>query len=580
MGKLSLLLGVFVVVAAATVALAGDITISTNTLWSGTVTIDGTVTVNSTAAITVQPGTIINFVGAGNIKFSRGGLFSAQGTAAAPIQFVGTQTGNITGNLTGMTLSNCVVTGMGTVTGTTHNSWMYVNPGASGFSMNSCTVSNSGPMSTMNSANSGPQSITNCDLNSTGSWALMSTVGSAITFASNKAQGISFRAYTNNTSDISHNVIINGTLWADGGAAPANIAVHDNYIHDPNPNSYPSGQYGIESTNGQVYNNIIRGTNWGMSPIGGHVYNNVLEAGDGIHEQSGDLMDGAVFERNIIVGASMGACMTGASYLGSNVVFRNNTIDMRGVAGTTSSACIYLNHLPTSRATGMNIRNNLFLRTGRITDGKPYADTIGYVDYNCWAGQATDGYPGTSTRFSQISITGKVEGDDGFGMHDTILPTLAQGYNPASLVQNASFVDPYSDADMLAGTYTCAQLLDSYRQAYTPVAGSALINAGSPTDASDPAVTYGQVDIGAVEVALLPGDTDMDRKVTFADYIVLERNFGASNATWAMGDFNGDGRVTFADYVILEGGFGKSVPEPMTLLVLVVSMLAGPKRKL
>jgi hypothetical protein len=39
---------------------------------------------------------------------------------------------------------------------------------------------------------------------------------------------------------------------------------------------------------------------------------------------------------------------------------------------------------------------------------------------------------------------------------------------------------------------------------------------------------------------------------------------------WQQGDFNGDGKVSFADYLILEANFGKTIPEPASLTLLVL----------
>ncbi len=54
-----------------------------------------------------------------------------------------------------------------------------------------------------------------------------------------------------------------------------------------------------------------------------------------------------------------------------------------------------------------------------------------------------------------------------------------------------------------------------------------------------------------------PCDANLNAKVDFSDYIILEANFGKTGATRATGDFNGDGTVTFADYVALELNFGE-----------------------
>jgi hypothetical protein len=80
-------------------------------------------------------------------------------------------------------------------------------------------------------------------------------------------------------------------------------------------------------------------------------------------------------------------------------------------------------------------------------------------------------------------------------------------------------------------------------------------------------------------VALLPGDANGDHKVSFADYVILEQNFGKTGMTWAQADFNNDGKVSFADYVLLEQNFGKSIPEPATIGLLIAGGLAMLRRR-
>jgi photosystem II stability/assembly factor-like uncharacterized protein len=63
---------------------------------------------------------------------------------------------------------------------------------------------------------------------------------------------------------------------------------------------------------------------------------------------------------------------------------------------------------------------------------------------------------------------------------------------------------------------------------------------------------------GINTAGLLAGDTNMDGSVTFADYQILEANFGKTWLSWKAGDFNGDQAVSFADYQLLEANFGKS----------------------
>ena len=44
---------------------------------------------------------------------------------------------------------------------------------------------------------------------------------------------------------------------------------------------------------------------------------------------------------------------------------------------------------------------------------------------------------------------------------------------------------------------------------------------------------------------LLPGDSDCNGTVEFADFLVLSDNFGTDEAGWHQGDFDGDGTVAF-----------------------------------
>lgn len=64
--------------------------------------------------------------------------------------------------------------------------------------------------------------------------------------------------------------------------------------------------------------------------------------------------------------------------------------------------------------------------------------------------------------------------------------------------------------------------------------------------------------------AFLPGDADGDGKVDFADFVIVARDFGRTNAIWSTGDFNGDGKVGFDDFVIVARNYGQSVSAAAT----------------
>jgi hypothetical protein len=74
-------------------------------------------------------------------------------------------------------------------------------------------------------------------------------------------------------------------------------------------------------------------------------------------------------------------------------------------------------------------------------------------------------------------------------------------------------------------------------------------------------------------------DFNHSRKVDFADYLILEANFGKSGMTNAQGDADGSGTVSFADYLVLEAQFGKTTPEPATIGLLVLGGLGLLRRR-
>ena len=80
----------------------------------------------------------------------------------------------------------------------------------------------------------------------------------------------------------------------------------------------------------------------------------------------------------------------------------------------------------------------------------------------------------------------------------------------------------------------------------------------------------------------VPGDADGIGGVEFADFLVLNSNFGQSPAEYTDGDFDADGIVGFSDFLVLSGNYGQggdfgsevaAVPEPSSLLYLLLVMV-------
>jgi hypothetical protein len=64
------------------------------------------------------------------------------------------------------------------------------------------------------------------------------------------------------------------------------------------------------------------------------------------------------------------------------------------------------------------------------------------------------------------------------------------------------------------------------------------------------------VDIGAYELAYIPGDANLDQKIDLSDLIAIGQNYGSPGA-WATGDFNGDGTVDLSDLIMLGQHYGE-----------------------
>lgn len=109
------------------------------------------------------------------------------------------------------------------------------------------------------------------------------------------------------------------------------------------------------------------------------------------------------------------------------------------------------------------------------------------------------------------------------------------------------------------------------------------LNADGAINADDAALICGVEGFSDLlaENGILPGDTDLNGGIEFADFLVLSTNFG-SEGHFGQGDFDCSGTIDFADFLVLSTNFGQTagtaaaVPEPNGSMLVFLSMLALP----
>ena len=112
------------------------------------------------------------------------------------------------------------------------------------------------------------------------------------------------------------------------------------------------------------------------------------------------------------------------------------------------------------------------------------------------------------------------------------------------------------------------------------------LNADGAINADDAALLCGVEGVADLiaENGVLPGDSDLNGSVEFADFLVLSTNFG-TNGHYGQGDFDCSGLIDFGDFLAISTNFGRTaeaaaVPEPNgTLLALLLGFAFPMLRK-
>jgi hypothetical protein len=163
---------------------------------------------------------------------------------------------------------------------------------------------------------------------------------------------------------------------------------------------------------------------------------------------------------------------------------------------------------------------------------------------------------------------------------DNTPPTVLEAwfdFDAAPLAVRIRLSEPIDAASILAGRLVVVDLpttsaVPVQTPAYDPVTATvsfplgaladgnyrATLKAGSVRDAAGNPLA---ADF-ALDFFVLAGDANRDRKVDFADLVVLAQNYGQSGKRFSEGDFGLDRNVGFADLVILAQRYNTTLPPP------------------
>ena len=471
------------------------VNVAEDVTWTREVTVDRAVRVQK-GTLTIAPGTKVTFAPGGVISVTEEGALVAGGTERTPIEFVGTTTGLIRGTPGRIVIERCVITGVG------EKDWLNAVAGKEGIAVRNCQITDCG-RAFVRLGRWNRCEVSGCRLRACRGGIGIQGTGWAVVDR-NAVEGADVSVGGALTT-LMNNVVIRGTIVGD---RTDRFLVERNYVHQPRT----EGTYCIRQAEGVIRNNVFRGGSWVSARIGGKITGNVFLSvpheevlrekksfdRNCTHAHVCFLPAGSRLSRNIFVGAAYGGVVGVGSRTLSDCVFRNNTFDMRGYGNV-----FWLNHLARLHPKNITIRSNLFMRSDGLWDSKGktgLTDSVGYADYNLWAGPEKAGRLRRKGRFHNVTMTVKSPGDPGFGGSD--VPPYAERdrtLSPEAVVLNPNVTFPFSDEDMLSGRHTVAEVLAHYRKAYSPKRGSPGIDAGDPADKDDPEVKDGKPDIGAVE---------------------------------------------------------------------------------
>jgi hypothetical protein len=160
--------------------------------------------------------------------------------------------------------------------------------------------------------------------------------------------------------------------------------------------------------------------------------------------------------------------------------------------------------------------------------------------------------------------------------------------NPGSTIDQALLLEIFDDASetLLSGVtnlqfdfYAVDNTQGQYRDPFDGINPFTGIDDELTAAFSSPLIW--EIDVVGVAAATSSADFNSDGSIDGADFLILQRGFGAiGNGVRATGDANGDGNVDANDLEVWKSQFGPAssmtaVPEPASILVVVLAGAGG-----
>jgi len=302
-------------------------------------------------------------------------------------------------------------------------------------------------------------------------------------------------------TDADGNIVVG--LRAGIFAKGDDIVIRRNYVHVllPVNEKYPYwSQVATIGPCGDTQQNVIRDGHWIVRGMSGEFHHNVVLE---VHGHNFVQIGAGKMHHNIFAHKSAFPDRLGDTRVigGSSAVHQPYTTDaIETYSNVFDGTSALTTAIEMNEKTLMpSLRNNVFY--GFSVGARPSAypkepananrDRLGYADYNLWFNPdgPCDNY--------QLTVAGKTERkDDGFAKHDVRTGGPVDEQVDPKFKGPLPKAFPFSEEDVKARKVTVSQILEFYRQAYSPAPGSPLLGAGDPADGAG-------TDIGAVQVSPL-----------------------------------------------------------------------------